>query len=218
MGQTQAVCPQCGYDFATPAANPSLISRLTQLFWLCVLVIWASATFNYAWPDFFRDITFKPYQSFWNQVPPELAPSGKWINSEAPLTLLALRGKVVWLEFSFYRCGGCRAMTPQLVEWHQKYAGKGLVIVDVFNGPADKQYSQHPLTDLRGFVKREGVPFPVFYDENGATCDRYGVQGYPSGYLLGRDGKIIWEDCPHGNQSRVERKIREALAPPPANK
>jgi hypothetical protein len=35
--------------------------------------------------------------------PPELTSSGTWINSGEPLTLASLRGKVVWLEFSFLR-------------------------------------------------------------------------------------------------------------------
>ena len=211
MGQVQTVCPHCGYDFSLADPKPTLFSRLTTFFWLCVLLIWVGAIFHYLWPDFYRDITFRPCLSFWGQVPPELVASGEWINSHEPLTLQSLRGNVVWLEFSFYRCGGCRMMTPQLVEWHRKYAKKGLVIVDVYNGEADKQYSDDPLADLQGHVMKERVRYPVLLDEAGTNCSRYGVEGYPSGYLLDRDGKVVWEDAPHGNQARVERKIVAAL-------
>jgi cytochrome c biogenesis protein CcmG/thiol:disulfide interchange protein DsbE len=211
LAQTKAVCPHCGYDFVVPEAKPTFLSRLITLFWLCVLVAAPVAIFYFWWPNFYRDITTKPYQSFLNQSPPELAPSGQWLNSQEPLTLQALRGKVVWLEFSFYRCGGCRAMTPQLAAWHQSFAEKGLVIIDVYNGQADRQYYSDPRAILQEQLRSESIPFPVLYDEHGASCDRYGVRGYPSGYLIDRNGKVIWEDCPHGNQSRVERKIREAL-------
>ena len=38
--------------------------------------------------------------SYMNESPPELS-DGVWLNSEQPLSLAALRGQVVWLEFSF---------------------------------------------------------------------------------------------------------------------
>ncbi len=41
------------------------------------------------------------HNSYLNQVPPELPTDSPWINSLEPLTLDALRGQVVWLEFSF---------------------------------------------------------------------------------------------------------------------
>jgi hypothetical protein len=41
------------------------------------------------------------FNSYLNQTPPELAAGGEWINTEEPLSLAGLRGRVVWLEFSF---------------------------------------------------------------------------------------------------------------------
>jgi hypothetical protein len=43
----------------------------------------------------------KYFNSYMNQAPPELAAAGAWINSPETLSLAALRGRVVWLEFSF---------------------------------------------------------------------------------------------------------------------
>jgi hypothetical protein len=43
----------------------------------------------------------KFFKSFENQTPPELAAAGSWINSDEPLSLAGLNGRVVWLEFSF---------------------------------------------------------------------------------------------------------------------
>ena len=39
--------------------------------------------------------------SYLNQPLPELPEGGNWINSARPITLQSLRGKVVWIEFSF---------------------------------------------------------------------------------------------------------------------
>ena len=101
MGQTEPACPHCGYDFPEP--DQSLFSRVMNLVWTCVFCIALVVAFHLWWPDFYRDITFKPYGNFLNQVPPDFSSSGQWLNSEVPLTLSALRGHVVWLEFSFLR-------------------------------------------------------------------------------------------------------------------
>ena len=41
-------------------------------------------------------------KSFKGKAPPELTiPEKGWINSKKPLTLAGLKGRVIWLEFSF---------------------------------------------------------------------------------------------------------------------
>ena len=41
------------------------------------------------------------FHSYLNQPPPEIIPGGTWLNTDEPLRLAELRGKVVWLDFSF---------------------------------------------------------------------------------------------------------------------
>jgi hypothetical protein len=40
-------------------------------------------------------------QSYLHQTPPEFPAGGTWINTDGPLDLAGLRGRVVLLEFSF---------------------------------------------------------------------------------------------------------------------
>jgi hypothetical protein len=59
-----------------------------------VLVVMALGFWRYFGPS--------PSPSGWEgKAPPELASGGTWLNANGPLTLASLRGKVVWLEFSF---------------------------------------------------------------------------------------------------------------------
>ena len=61
------------------------------------------------------------------RIPPELRvePDG-WLNVEGELTLEKLRGHVVWLEFSFIACGGCRMMKPILYGLQHEFGARGL--------------------------------------------------------------------------------------------
>ena len=96
MGQTQIVCRQCGYDFPEP--ERSLTSRLKDWAWKCVALGLLAILLCRWWPG-----TFAPHASFLKQVPPDFSTTGQWLNSQEPLTLAELQGKVVWLEFSFLR-------------------------------------------------------------------------------------------------------------------
>ena len=51
-----------------------------------------------------------------------------WVNG-SPLTDADLKGKVVLLDFWAIWCGPCVSTFPHLIEWHEKYADKGLVMI-----------------------------------------------------------------------------------------
>lgn len=34
------------------------------------------------------------------------------------------------------------------------------------------------------------------WDKDGRTCNRYGIMRYPTAYLIGKDGKVIWDGDP----------------------
>ena len=93
-------------------------------------------------------------------------------------------------------------MTPHLVKWHNEYRDKGLTIIEVFDGRMDA------LSDVESHASAERLPFTVVHDEGGAATERYDIAAYPTAYLLGADGKVVWQGHPHG---REEEQIRKAL-------
>jgi hypothetical protein len=99
-------------------------------------------------------------------------------------------------------------MTPHLVRWHSKYSGQGLTIIDVDDGRIDS------LDAVRGHVRDEQIRFPVLHDSLGAMCDTYEVNGYPTAYLIDRDGRIVWGGHP-SDPAPLERLIQQVLAEKP---
>ena len=68
------------------------------------------------------------------RMAPEFAQISGYINTpgnDSPLTLSALKGKVVLVDFWTYTCINCIRTIPYINDWNQKYADKGLVIVGV---------------------------------------------------------------------------------------
>ena len=65
---------------------------------------------------------------------PDLGPAPEltnqtWLNTNAPLRLADLQGKVVALEMWTFACYNCQNVIPALKEWHAEYASQGLVII-----------------------------------------------------------------------------------------
>jgi thiol-disulfide isomerase/thioredoxin len=145
------------------------------------------------------------YFSFLGREPPELAPGGTWVNPADGPTLASLRGKVVFLQFAFLECPSCALMTPHLERWHQAYGPRGLVVLYVDNGLADR------LDGAKTTVATRKIPYPFFHDPEGKTLAAYGVRAFPTAYLIGADGKVLWEGGPLGTEAALEERIVKSL-------
>ncbi len=97
-------------------------------------------------------------------------------------------------------------MSPHLVKWDKKYRPQGLTIIDVNNGGIDKQ------DVLAKYVKKQGKAYPTLWDKGGKVCKSYAVRGYPAAFLLGADGKVVWEGFPVPELASVEKRITQELA------
>ncbi len=91
-------------------------------------------------------------------------------------------------------------MRDHLVRWHQQYADRGLVIIEIDGGKFEK------LDRVKRDVAKKGVKHLVLWDDNCQNTATYGVTAWPVAYLIGIDGRVVWE----GNPARVVN--RPALA------
>jgi hypothetical protein len=123
--------------------------------------------------------------------------SDAWTNIDGDLLLEQLRGHVVWPEFSFIACVGCRMMKPILYGLQHEFGARGLVVLEIDNGGIDTRDA------LAAEVRRRQPNYPVLWDVNGATCDSYGIEKYGAAYLIGTDGKVLWGGTP------TELKVNE---------
>lgn len=139
--------------------------------------------------------------------PPELdLTGGTWFNAPGDtLSLAASLGKVVYLEFGFPTCPGCRFMAPYMQRWHEQWGEKGLVVISVENGP------QTPITSVEARVRAGTVTHPLLHDRDGRNTILFGIEGFPSAYLLDRNGKVVWEGVPFRDVEGLEAKIRATL-------
>jgi thiol-disulfide isomerase/thioredoxin len=134
-----------------------------------------------------------------------------WLNTDHPLRLEGLRGKVVLLDMWTFGCINCRHVIPSLRGWYQSYGDKGLVVIGnhypEFGYEADLDNLKQALVDL-------DVPYPVAQDNQGETWRAYKNRYWPALYLIDKRGHIRYRHIGEGAYAETEAAIQTLLAEP----
>src|SRR5215467_23695 len=138
---------------------------------------------------------------------PELS-SGVWINS-APLTLKSLHGRVVLIEFWTFACSNCRNTLPTIKKWDTQYRDKGLTIIGVHTPEQDYESN---VDNLRREVASLGVKYAVVTDNDYSTWKAYGVEAWPTLFLLDKQGRVRLTHVGEGAYDETEEAIKKLLA------
>jgi peptide-methionine (R)-S-oxide reductase len=138
---------------------------------------------------------------------PEFAP-GTWINSE-PLTLKALRGRVVLIEFWTFGCYNCRNTLPFIKLWQQRYGGKGLTIIGVHS---PEFAGEKKIENVRREVASLGIRYAVVTDNDYVTWKAFQVAAWPTMFVVDKAGRIRWQHVGEGEYDKAEQVIQKLLA------
>ena len=116
-----------------------------------------------------------------------------------PVSLDALQGKVVLLNFWATWCGPCRVEMPVLQEIYQQYKDEDLVVLSVDLA--------EPVEDVRDYLQAYDYTFPVLLDLDGTVAARYGASAIPTSVIIDREGIVV----EHFVGMRPESIFRQAL-------
>lgn len=138
---------------------------------------------------------------------PEIS-GGIWINS-APLRWTDLRGKVVLVEFWTFECWNCHNVEPYIKRWHARYAAEGLQVLTVHSPEFDRERDPD---NVRAYVKRAAITYPVVIDNDFANWKRYNNRYWPTIYLVDKRGQLRHRKIGEGDYDKTETTIRALLA------
>ncbi|NQW16718.1 MAG: redoxin domain-containing protein [Chloroflexi bacterium] len=140
---------------------------------------------------------------------PELTNNQKWFNSEpTSIGTLNNQGQVVLIDFWTYTCINCIRTLPFLLEWDEKYGGRGLTILGVH---APEFEFEKVADNVQAAIDRYGIQYPVVQDNEMGTWDAFQNRFWPGKYLLDTSGKVIYSHFGEGDYVDTEREIRRAL-------
>jgi thiol-disulfide isomerase/thioredoxin len=132
-----------------------------------------------------------------------------WLNTDRPLRLADLRGKVVLLDMWTFGCINCQHVIPSLIGWHDTYSSQGLVVIG--NHFPEFGYEED-LGNLKDALVRLDVPYAVAQDNDGKTWRAYRNHYWPTLYLIDKRGHLRYQHIGEGAYQETEAAIQALLA------
>jgi thiol-disulfide isomerase/thioredoxin len=99
------------------------------------------------------------------------------------IRLTGMAGKVVFLNFWATWCGPCRMEMPSMEALYQTLKDEGLEILAV-----DVQEGKKGVAD---FISSYKLNFQTALDPSGTIAAVYGIEAFPTTYIIDRNGSII---------------------------
>ncbi|MBC8009791.1 MAG: redoxin domain-containing protein [Burkholderiales bacterium] len=157
-----------------------------------------------------------PVPAVYPLAPPIQA--AEWLNTSRPLSLAALRGRVVVLHFFQMLCPGCAARgVPQATEIQRSFDPARVAVVGVHS-----VFEHHDVMTpaaLRVFAHEYRLTFPIAIDRPAddsapipLTMRAYGLQGTPSLVLIDAEGRVRAHHFGHVSDLKLGAEIGELLA------
>jgi thiol-disulfide isomerase/thioredoxin len=99
------------------------------------------------------------------------------------LSLSSLKGKVVFLNFWGSWCYYCREEMPSIQQMYNKLKNKNFEILAVNVNDTPKEAGD--------YIKSNAFTFPVVLDLEYQASQIYGIKGFPTTYVIDREGYLI---------------------------
>src|SRR5213080_2855090 len=139
---------------------------------------------------------------------PELTGARGWLNTDKPLTLSALKGKVVLLDFWTYGCINCMHIIPDLKRLERKYPNE-LVVIGVHSA---KFENEKDTENIRRIILRYEIEHPIVNDADFKIWNAYAVDAWPTRYLIDPAGYIIGKLSGEGSYEVLDKAIGDSIA------
>ncbi|NND64880.1 MAG: redoxin domain-containing protein [Gammaproteobacteria bacterium] len=146
---------------------------------------------------------------------PEFPSEVTWFNTAGKnLSLQALQGKVVLLDFWTYGCINCMHIIPDLKKLEEKFPNE-LVVVGVHSPKFEREKSDEGLANI---VQRYERKHPIVNDRDFEIWRSYGARAWPTLVLIDPVGKIVGSLSGEGHYDTLDRAISALIAEFDANK
>ena len=138
---------------------------------------------------------------------PELEGGIAWLNTDHPITLASLKGKIVLLDFWTYCCINCMHVIPDLKKLEAKYPNQ-LVVIGVHSA---KFPNEGESDNIRQAILRYEIEHPVVNDRDFQIWQRYGPRSWPTLVLIDPQGYVVGGISGEGHYDKLDHVISQLV-------
>jgi peroxiredoxin len=117
------------------------------------------------------------------------------------ITLSALKGKIVLVNFFAVSCGSCQAEMRDLNLIYEHFQSQGLVIMSL---------SPEPLKEVGNMAGHLGITYPIVFDTFRKAMEQFHVDTVPRTFVFDRDGKLVAQSIDAVTQGQLFRMLARA--------
>jgi thiol-disulfide isomerase/thioredoxin len=138
---------------------------------------------------------------------PDLVGGIAWLNTEKPISMADLKGRIVVLDFWTLCCINCIHTLPDLAQIEARYPG--MVVVIGVHSP--KFENEKNTESIKKAILRYEIKHPVVNDADHKIWRAYGVNSWPTLCLIDPDGNFYGAASGEGNLELVELHIKKLI-------
>ncbi len=138
---------------------------------------------------------------------PDFTGGVAWLNTDKPINLADLKGRIVLLDFWTLCCINCIHTLPDLAKLEARYPGV-LVVIGVHS---PKFENEKKTESIQKAVMRYEIKHPVVNDADHKIWKAYNVGSWPTLILIDPDGNTYGVASGEGNLDLVDLHIRKLL-------
>src|ERR1017187_1157370 len=130
-----------------------------------------------------------------------------WLNTDKPISLADLKGRIVLLDFWTLCCINCIHTLPDLAKLEARYPG----VLVVIGGHSPKFENEKKTPSIMKAILRYEIKHPVINDADHKIWKAYGINSWPTLVLVDPDGKFYGTASGEGNLDLVGLHINKLI-------
>ncbi len=173
-----------------------------------VVLLLISARLPLAWSVDYASVAQSVLSPKNVSLAPEFPTDAEWVNTDRPIRLQQLRGRLVLLDFWTYGCINCLHILSDLKRLEATFE-RELVVLGVHTAKYDNESAR---AHIQQAISRHDITHPVMNDRDQHMWNAYRVSGWPTQILIDPTGRIIQGFIGEHHRERMTRLIRETIA------
>ncbi|WP_445241813.1 thioredoxin-like domain-containing protein [Microcoleus vaginatus] len=139
---------------------------------------------------------------------PEFPGNYPWLNTDKPLSIESLKGRVVLLDFWTYCCINCLHVLPDLKYLEQKYKDS-LTVIGVHSA---KFENEKEVENIRQAILRYDIEHPVIVDSGMKVWQSYAVRAWPTLMVIDPESYVVGFVSGEGNREALDELVGKLIA------